>query len=127
MTARRSAGTLRHAIRDWFRHWWSRDRVRISPTEGLLWRLQPGGLLEVEGEMITVISRRWAEGNFVGLEFTCRSADTVGLLQVRSISKHPYSQVFWTTADGSRELDITEIRVWESRSHLQRHRETGRG
>ncbi|WP_437193357.1 hypothetical protein [Planctomicrobium sp. SH527] len=97
---------------EWCLSWWKGDRIRISPQERLVWHLQPGSLLMIEGEQVSVLSRRLLETDPVGLEFTCRSADTESLLQVLSMPHFPYSRLIWHTTDGRRELELIDIQVW---------------
>ncbi|HWL10834.1 MAG TPA: hypothetical protein VNQ76_20670 [Planctomicrobium sp.] len=113
MNAFHSLQILGQALWECCRGWWNADRVRISPQEGQLWRLQPGSRLMIEEKEVTVLSRRLIETDPTGLEFTCGSADTVGLLQVISVTRFPYLRLFWQTTEGCRELAVSDIHVWD--------------
>lgn len=41
--------------------WWSCDRIRVSPREGRLLRLNPGDFLLIAGESACVLERRVAQ------------------------------------------------------------------
>lgn len=92
--------------------WYRRDRVRVSPYEGRFWHLQPGNLLMIDDQFVEVVSRIVRYGNALTLSLICQTADETGCLIVSSKSEQQTIQLFWITAAGTRELQITDVQIW---------------
>lgn len=94
------------------RSWWDVDRIRISPHEGKLWRLQPGNILNIAGEEVEVVSRHVLLQGEGTLELLCRTRTGQAKLQVSSSPSASSPQVWWETESGRSRLHVAEVRIW---------------
>ena len=93
--------------------WWQQDRIRISPNEGRLLRLQMPCILVVNGDLVELTGRtvcRSSTGNYVvyrgvvtGSRFPCE-------LAVWSEQK----VVRWTDGRGTRSLNAGDIEIFQA-------------
>jgi hypothetical protein len=92
------------------RLWWTGDRIRVSPIEGRLLRVQPGDLLSVAGTDIEVVDR-FVIGES-SLCLICRTQQGTAELHVPVFSRHEPQEVLWI--DSGRELRLTpsDVEVW---------------
>jgi hypothetical protein len=95
-------------IRSLLAHWWSSDRIRVSPNDGQLLRLQPGDLLTVAGVDAEVLSRLLIADEFLCL--TCGTAAGPAELHI-PIPPHR-GPVGWSIAGVCRLLTEDEVQVW---------------
>ncbi|MBI4604553.1 MAG: hypothetical protein HY721_21535 [Planctomycetes bacterium] len=96
---------LLRSLADLLLAWWCADRVRASPREGRLLRLEPGSVLRVAGRPAAVVGRRvgeTAEGPYVAYECECESGPAA--LVVRHTAGLVRSTVSWSE-------EGTEVRV----------------
>jgi hypothetical protein len=94
------------------RSWWNVDRIRVSPREGRLLRLQPPCYLLIDGRPAEVLARTLAQGDSGWtVSYECRTADGDGNLTVRMIGDST-SDVVWTTDGVERLIASDEIEVF---------------
>ena len=90
------------------RSWWRHDRIRVSPREGRLLRLQPGDLLQIDGLQVEVLSRSVEPT----LRLVCQiDFGRAELTITQSPTGHP-EIISWTTDTECRRLSEDEIEVW---------------
>lgn len=90
-------------------HWWSSDRIRVSPHEGQLLRIQPGDLLTVAGVDAEVVGRSLIEERSLCL--TCHTAEgPAELLIAIPPNRRP---VGWDVAGVCRQLSQNDIQIWQ--------------
>lgn len=93
------------------RDWWQVDRVRISPREGRLLRLQPGDLLRLEGMTVTVIARR-VDPDASGVRYRCEGAGFGGELWVGLDAGRQADEVVWSRQGCQQRLPAVEVEVY---------------
>lgn len=101
------------ALVDLLRAWWRVDRIRASPREGRLLRLEVADFLTVRGEPARVVARRVgvdAEGRFVA--YRCETA--AGERELRARPRRGRGcALAWGALDGPTcRLDEVEIVVF---------------
>ncbi len=103
------------------RDWWRIDRVRISPREGRLLRLQPGDLLQLEGMTVTVIARqvyprrvypRRVDPDASGVRYRCEGAGFGGELWVGLDAGRQADEVVWSRQGCQQRLPAVEVEVY---------------
>jgi hypothetical protein len=104
--------SLCRLLADALRVWWQQDRIRISPNEGRLLRLQIPCILTVNGNLVELTGRtvfRSSTGNYVvyrgvvtGPGFPCELAVWPEKNLVR-----------WTDRGGTRSLDPGDVEVFQ--------------
>lgn len=62
--------------------WWRRDKIRVSPAEGRLLRLQPPCYLRLLGETVEVRARRPLPGGG-GVSYECVGTEAIGVGELR--------------------------------------------
>lgn len=94
----------------WIRLWWTGDRIRVSPVEGRLLRIQPGDVLSVAGMDVEVVDR------FVIAESTlcliCHTPQGIAELHVPVLSKTVPQEVLWIETCGELRLTPSDVEVW---------------
>ncbi len=106
--------SLSRALLDCLRAWWRVDRIRASPRDGRLLRLQPPCLVVIGGQSFEIAHRiagQDAEGPFV--DYDLRSEIGSARLLVRLMIETSRSVIRWIGPDGERSLDETEVTVFE--------------
>lgn len=93
------------------RDWWRIDRVRISPREGRLLRLQPGDLLRLEGMTVTVTDRV-VDPDVCGVHYRCEGAGFTGELRVGLDAGRQADEVVWSRQGGQQRLPAVEVEVY---------------
>ncbi len=64
--------------------WWRADRVRVSPREGELLRLQPACLVTIDGRPVEVLGRQEVQSDRAnGVRYECRTEEGPAHLDVR--------------------------------------------
>lgn len=107
---------VRELCRDFVRlvvAWWRVDRVRVSPEEGRLLRLEPPCFVVVAGRPAEVLSRtlgRDPGGPFVSYE--CRHAQGDCRLRVGLTIDGATAAVSWTTDGVERSLRPEEVETF---------------
>lgn len=96
------------------RDWWRIDRVRISPCEGRLLRLQPGDLLRLEGMTLTVIARE-IDPDESGVRYRCEGEGLIGELWVGLVAARQADEVVWSREGCRWRLPAGEIEVYAAR------------
>jgi hypothetical protein len=92
------------------RLWWTGDRIRVSPVEGRLLRIQPGDLLSVAGMDVEVVDRLVIAESSLCL--VCRTPQGTAELHVPVFSKAEQQQVLWIEPDGELRLTQSDVEVW---------------
>ena len=97
------------------RSWWRVDRIRSSPVEGRLLRLQPPAFLVIEGRTMEV-TRRVAghdrDGPFV--VYDCLENGSDSRLLVRPAVDCGTMPVRWMNSCGERKLDDCDVSVFQT-------------
>ena len=102
------------AVYGLLRNWWRADRVRISPREGLLYRLQPPCLLQVRSQTVTVRERRIdnsADTSWV--IYACDSGACELRIQLADPGAAP--TIYWFDDSGCVELTVDDLEVYETK------------
>lgn len=107
------------SLRGLIRAWWDVDRVRISPREGQLLRLQPRSVIKVCGEPFEVVERladcvsEDSPGDRESsVYYLCRGGRESGRLHVRVAGLEEEQRVVWTVGGRVCPLDVDEIEVF---------------
>lgn len=98
----------------WIRSWWRVDRVRVSPTEGRLLRLEPPCWLRVEGTLVEVFSRTVGEttgGPFV--TYGCRSPAGPCTLSLDPRGQGRTAILRWEKDARKEELSSRQVEVFQ--------------
>ena len=106
--------SLFQTMLDCLRSWWRVDRIRSSPTEGRLLRLQPPAFLLIDGRTIEVTRRvigQDRDGAFVS--YDCLENGSTGRLMVRLAADLGTLPVRWIGTGGERVLDERDVSVFE--------------
>jgi hypothetical protein len=101
----------------WFRDlarlvgdWWRVDRVRVSPREGRLLRLQPPCLLVICERIVEIRERRLdPSGSWV--VYQCHTFPAAGFLWARPGASPLYPRLLWLEGGVFRELTSEEVDV----------------
>ena len=79
--------------------WWCADRVRISPREGELLRLQSVCLVTIAGRPVEVLARQEVQSDRShGVRYECRTEDGRAHLHVRFSENASRLEIGWSTA-----------------------------
>ena len=108
------ASDLVGSLTSCLRSWWRVDRIRSSPTEGRLLRLQPPAFLLIDGRTIEVTRRvigQDRDGAFVS--YDCLENGSAGRLMVRLAGNFNPRPIRWVGAHGERVLDERDVSVFE--------------
>ncbi len=95
------------------RSWWQADRVRISPREGRLLRLEPPCIVRIGGRYAQVLHRRTGqtpEGPYVCYE--CEVDDQPAQLWVEPVGQAYMQRVRWSLAGVDASLLAEEVEVF---------------
>ncbi|WP_010588367.1 hypothetical protein [Schlesneria paludicola] len=100
------------------RSWWLHDRIRVSPLEGKLLRVQAGDLVQVGQAQAEVVERSVIDNpDGCTLSLACRtSSDQTpsgdALLQIELTPEGDISAILWKENDRWRELSSIEVEIW---------------
>ncbi len=114
--------SISRLLRDVFRliaSWWQVDRVRVSPDEGRLLRLEPPCVVVIESRPAEVLARtvgRTAAGPFV--VYDCRSATGPYQLRVVPLGDGQVSCVCWIENGRERELAADDVEVFQAKRSI---------
>lgn len=110
------ASGFREGLARWFRllrSWWQADRVRVSPLEGRLLRMQPPCIVRVLGRYAQVRGRRTGQtprGPYVC--YDCELDDGHAQLWVEPIGPLCGQRVRWIEPAKEHLLDAREVEVF---------------
>ena len=93
--------------------WWRVDRVRVSPTEGKLLRLEPPCMLRIGERVLEVVRRsvgQTPDGTYVA--YTCEDNPGVCELRVFPVGLTHQPTVQLVTSESCTVLDADEIEVY---------------
>ena len=110
---RDTAMTLMGTLTELVGHWWQGDRVRVSPAQGRLLRLQPPCILRIGDRVYEVIDRRVGnvpEGAFVA--YGCDDGVEHCELRVFPVGLTAQPRVLIRTSNGEVELEACDILVF---------------
>ncbi|MDP1797202.1 MAG: hypothetical protein Q8K78_06960 [Planctomycetaceae bacterium] len=93
--------------------WWAVDRIRVSPMEGELLRLQPSSILRIDG-MCWTVATRWVCEDAIGpfVRYQCDNGAHTATLEVRPSCQLVTGDIRWTIDAESCELHPAEIEVY---------------
>lgn len=94
------------------RDWWQIDRVRISPREGCLLRLQVGDVLQLAGLTVTVTARH-IPADAAGVRYQCTGEDGWGELWVMLNADRQADEVAWIWGGRVQRLASTSVDVYQ--------------
>jgi hypothetical protein len=99
---------LSQLVRSWYMH----DRIRASPVEGRLLRVQPGDLLTVGSRDVIVVDRSVAEGP-AGLcvRLICRTETGIGELHL-TMADLETLHLIWIEAGHRCPMAAVDVQVW---------------
>ncbi len=91
---------------------WKRDRIRASPVEGRLLRIQPGDLLTLDGIDAEVLDRSVTEGpTGPCVRLMCRIESRFVELHL-TIAEDESSQLIWIESGRSHQISADDVQVW---------------
>lgn len=95
------------------RTWWICDRIRVSPREGRLLRIQVGDLLTICGSDFEVIERSTVLSETGQLlQLTCRTESGFAMLVVE-VNQHLIHQTATLTQFGIQQtIDADDVQIW---------------
>lgn len=96
-------------------HWWSSDRIRVSPVDGRFLRIASGDLLTLEGIDTIVLERCDSDRDIIRL--TCRTETGLAELQVRCSFDGGSPELTWNECGRSRLLETNNVQIWPRRSN----------
>jgi hypothetical protein len=77
--------------------WWRADRVRISPREGELLRLQPVCLVMIGGRPVEVLGRQEVQNDqATSVRYECRTEEGPAHLDVRFSENSSRLEIGWS-------------------------------
>ncbi len=83
--------------------WWRIDRIRVSPRDGELLRLEPGSLLTVKGVPAEVRQKQSVDGpGGSRIRYECHAESGSARLEVRFVDEGSPLEIIWS-ASGKRE------------------------
>jgi len=100
---------LYRAVLDLLSTWWRVDRIRVSPREGELLRLEPGQLIAVKGACVEICTKRNTES---GVAYECQTDNGPARLEVQCSDNASSYNMFWSTGGLSQALEAHEIEVF---------------
>ncbi len=109
--------SLCRLLADALRIWWQQDRIRISPNEGRLLRLQIPCILAIDGNLIELTGRtvcRSSTGNYV----VYRGVATGSRFPCELAVEPEQNLVRWTDRGGTRSLDPGDVEVFQPQPGL---------
>jgi hypothetical protein len=112
-TARGAYLQLLRALSGLIAGWWRSDRIRISPREGELLRLQPGSILMVNGIVAEIRSRaviHASRGN--GVHYECQTEHGSARLKVPFPDGEQRVDIIWSAAGRNQSLLECQIEVF---------------
>ncbi len=112
-TTNNAGRSLCRLLADALRVWWQQDRIRISPNEGRLLRLQIPCILAVNGNLVELTGRtvcRSSTGNYV----VYRGVATGSQLPCELAVWPEQNVARWTDGGGTRSLDPGDVEVFQT-------------
>jgi hypothetical protein len=105
--------SLCRACLDLIADWWRADRVRISPREGELLRLQPICLAMIEGRLVEVLGRQEVQSDQAhSVRYECRTEEGPAHLEVRFSENTGRLEIGWSISDRSEALSEHQIEIF---------------
>lgn len=92
------------------RLWWTGDRIRVSPVEGRLLRIQPGDLLSVAGSDVEVVDRIVIAESCLCL--ICHTPQGSAELHVPVDSEARSTELLWFESGREHRLTAADVEVW---------------
>ena len=96
--------------------WWHTDRIRVSPAEGRLLRLQPPCMLMLGGQPVELLRRTVCRTPGCWVVYACRTRSGSGKLIVRSGDVSHGPDIVWQEAGRTKQLSETDIDVFAAKS-----------
>jgi hypothetical protein len=95
--------------------WWRVDRVRVSPREGALLRLDVGDSIVV-GQCAALIASRHITATSSGavVVYNCSSVEGESVLEVPITVRRPSGTIVWRTGDNGVVIHPDEIELYSS-------------
>jgi len=99
--------------------WWKSDRIRASPRDGRLLRVQPGDLLTIGTIHVEILDRSTQDcpaGR--SLQLNCQSESGSAVLSVTITDNQQQTKVVLNESGCRRQFDIDEIQIWPRRDRM---------
>jgi hypothetical protein len=94
------------------RSWWRVDRVRISPREGALLRLQPPCVLEIGNHRVEVVARRETKEEQTVVVYNCNTDQGPATLRINLADQGCTTAVYWQMQGSIYQLSPADIQVY---------------
>lgn len=111
---RRLLADVRHLIEAW----WKIDRIRASPREGRLLRIEPPCVVIVDERPAEVVARTLGrsagEGGPIHVDYECRSAQGACRLRLTVTACGAIGAIFWTAEGAERMVTENEVEVFQA-------------
>lgn len=106
---------LLRALLDLLRAWWSVDRIRVSPNEGRLLRLDAGALLTIEDRAVEVLGRRIRrQPAGAVIAYDCRTPSGAARLLIRQPRDGGDLSAQWSEGGTVRLLHEADVIIWRA-------------
>ncbi len=106
-------GDTGRGLFNWLRAWWESDRIRASPRDGRLLRIQVGDLLKVEHLEFEVVSRSLdSTGHRQLLRLSCLGSSGPASLEVVVDENITRQTATWNHSGIECDIDQNEVQVW---------------
>lgn len=111
-------GKLLRDAQSMMRSWWLHDRIRVSPLEGKLLRVQVGDLVQVGQTQAEVVERTVIDnGEGCTLSLACTTLSETALvgdavLQIELTADGGISAILWKENERWRELSSIDVEIW---------------
>jgi hypothetical protein len=93
--------------------WWRHDRIRVSPDEGRLLRIESQDVLLIGDTQVEVITRSIVKRvSGVALHFNCRTPTGSAELFVELTLDGQLQSIRWNADDEERVLSVEDLDVW---------------
>ena len=104
-----------------FRTWWICDRIRVSPREGQLLRIQVGDLLTIRGSDFEVIEQSIVlSGADQLLQLTCRTESGFAMLVIEIRQDLSHKTATLNQFGIQQTIDADEVQIWPRLLNLNR-------
>jgi hypothetical protein len=101
-----------HALVSLLRSWWQVDRVRISPREGALLRLQPPCLLMIGNQRVEVLARKEPGEEKTVVVYNCNTGQGPATLRIDLVDQGRRTSVHWQIAGEIYQLSAEDVEVY---------------
>ena len=100
-----------NTVSELWQQWWYADRIRISPREGRLLRIEPGAVLRIGNYLLEIITRGTGDDPIGPFVAYYSEGESLSCVLVARPLPNGRCQILWKYGDVSRELEEEEIEV----------------